>query len=479
MWHHLLALALVLAVHVAVLCRVLLNDDMSSDARAAWFFVLIGFPIIGIVVYLFLGEPWMARSFRRRAATVWEQPIANISAMSAGMSSGLIPDRYRPVFETCASLNGCGAAIGNVASLAADSDAAIRDMVRDFDLARETIHVSFYIWLTDNNGRLVVEALRRAAARGVTCRVVVDAFGSRDLIRSAYWAAMKQSGIKLCVSLVSSLGVSLASISRPDLRNHRKIVVVDNSITYCGSQNCADPEFRIKPRFAPWIDIMLRFEGPVARQNQLVFANDWAVEYGEDLSSLLGEPFPGELEGDCAAAAFGTGPMSPKGSMSDVFVSLLQSAQQEVVISTPYFVPDLQLLASLMASARRKVTTILILPARNDSHVVSAISKAHYARLLASGVKIYEYHGGLLHAKTVVVDGQLTLVGSANMDFRSLYLNFENNILFYSDKNSGDVRARQDIYISSSTQVDEQDVKKRPRLRRIYDNLLTIVGPVF
>lgn len=479
MWHHLIALGLVLVVHVAVLCRVLLNDDMNSEARAAWFFVLIGFPIIGIAVYLFLGEPWMARRFRQRASAVWERPVSNASTMSGGISSGVIPDRYRPVFETCASLNGCGASIGNVASLAADSNAAIRDMARDFDLARETIHVSFYIWLTDNNGRLVVEALQRAAARGVTCRVVVDAFGSRDLIRSAHWAAMEQSGVKLCVSLVSSLGVSLASISRPDLRNHRKIVVVDNSITYCGSQNCADPEFRIKPRFAPWVDIMLRFEGPVARQNQLVFANDWAIEYGEDLSNLLSEPFRGELKGSCAAAAFGTGPMSPKGSMSDVFVSLLQSAQQEVVISTPYFVPDSQLLASLMASARRKVTTILVLPARNDSHVVSAISRAYYAQLLAAGVRIYEYHGGLLHAKTVVVDGQLTLVGSANMDFRSLYLNFENNILFYSDRDSSNVRARQDTYISSSTPVDERDVRKRPRLRRIYDNLLTIVGPVF
>lgn len=471
-------IALTVFIHLAAIARVLLNDDINADARFAWILLIVFLPAIGILLYLFFGEPWVARRFRRQASETFSKRVW-MQANEAKDASAVVPDRFRPAFAVCEHIGGHPVAGGNGATLAADSDSAINSMIADFDAARETIHVSFYIWLADNNGLKVVEALRRAATRGVTCRVIVDAFGSRDLIRSEHWAAMKAQGVNLCLSLKPALGVPLASISRPDLRNHRKIVVVDGRITYCGSQNCADPQFRIKPKFAPWVDIMLRFEGPVARQNQFIFANDWVVEYGEDLSALL-HACPASVSPDgFSAVAFDTGPMSPKGSMSDAFVALLGTAEREVVISTPYFVPDLPLLAAILSCARRGVEVTLILPARNDSAIVAAISSAHYGQLLSAGVTLREYHGGLLHAKTVVVDGSVTLVGSANMDFRSLYLNFENNILFYSPDMSGKVRARQETYIESSTLVSLKEVESRSSARVAIDNLLTILGPVF
>jgi cardiolipin synthase len=266
--------------------------------------------------------------------------------------------------------------------------------------------------------------------------------------------------------------------SRVDFRNHRKIVVIDNRITYCGSQNCADPEFRIKAKFAPWVDIMLRFEGPVVVQNQLLFASDWMVEANEDLTGLTAArpQHPGPV--GFPAIAFGTGPLSPRGTMSTIFANLLYCAKYEVVISNPYFVPDPPLLEGLICSARRGVRTTLILPARNDSWVVGAISKAYYGQLAEAGVRLFEFRGGLLHAKTLVVDGTVALIGSANMDRRSLDLNFENNILLASPAISAQIRQRQNVWLADANEVKQQAIRHQSPLKRIEDNIATLFGPI-
>lgn len=465
-------------VHLLVIVRALAVRDREPASRAAWILILIFLPVVGIIAYLLFGEPWVAHRFRRRAGSVTVELDAKPCPGSDSVLDE-VPDRFHAAFRTCQSLSDSPPTGGNQASLAQDSNAAIDAMVKDFDEARHTIHLSFYIWLADRNGLKVVEALQRAASRGVICRVLADGIGSRALIRSKHWPAMKKAGVKLCTSMKLSLGLVFVLGNRVDLRNHRKIVVIDNHITYCGSQNCADPEFLIKARYAPWVDIMLRFQGPVAAQNQRLFAADWMLEAGEDICSPAVEPPPPAAGDGFVAAAFGTGPMSPKGAMSDVFVSLLYSAEREVVISTPYFVPDPPLLAALSCCARRGVQTTLILPARNDSWVVSAISKAYYPQLIEAGVRIFEFRGGLLHAKTLVADQTVSLVGSTNMDRRSLELNFENNILLGSTDLSQQIRQRQESYLADSSQITRQSIQHRPLLRRLGENVATIFGPVF
>ncbi|MGH8112968.1 MAG: cardiolipin synthase [Rhodanobacteraceae bacterium] len=465
-------------VHVAVIVRALAVPEREPASRAAWVLILVFVPVVGIAAYLLFGEPWVARRFRRRARLVVAD-LALADHASGSSTPDAVPERFRPAFRACEALSRCRATLDNLATVAADSDAAIDVMVQDFDQARETIHISFYIWLADRNGVKVVEALERAAARGVTCRVLADGVGSRGLIRSRHWPAMRAAGVKLCTSMKLSLGLALVLGSRVDLRNHRKIVVIDNRITWCGSQNCADPEFLVKAKYAPWVDIMLRFSGPVAVQNQRLFASDWMVEAREDLSAMFADAAPERAPNGFPAVAFGTGPMSPKGAMSDVFASLLYGAEREIVISTPYFVPDPPLLAALTGCARRGVATSLILPARNDSWAVAAISKANYPSLVESGVELFEFGAGLLHAKTVVADRVVALVGSANMDRRSLDLNFENNILLCSPDVSSAIRTRQDAWLAESRRVSGQSVLKRPLLRQIGENIATMFGPVF
>lgn len=477
---HIVLVAAFAVLHLLVILRALLVDGRDPMSRAAWVLALLLLPGVGVGVYLLVGEPWLARRLRRRSVAILDSLAreARPGSEAAAAAPGAIPERFRAAFRLCEALAHSPTVDGNTARLATDSNAAIAEMVTAMDAATSTLHVSFYIWLADTNGLKVVEALCRAARRGVTCRVIADGIGSRQLVRSGHWRAMSDAGVRLQSALPIARGPLVFLGNRVDLRNHRKIVVIDDRLTFCGSQNCADPEFRIKARFAPWVDIMLSFEGPVVRQNQFLFASDWMAETGEDLTAVLTAEPPAAVPGGFPAIAFGTGPNSPKGAMSDVFVALLGSAEHEVVISTPYFVPDAPLLAALIACARRGVETSLILPARNDSWMVSAISRAYYPDLLAAGVRVFEFRGGLLHAKTLVSDRAAALIGSANMDRRSIDLNFENNILLHSDAVAGAIRDRQTDYLRAATEVLPDRVRRRSMPRRLWENTLTMFSPV-
>lgn len=469
--------ALAFLVHLGFVARAVLRPHREPASRVAWVVVILVLPVLGIVAYVLLGETSIGR---RRAARVREvlarlpDPAA-IGGHEAGPHAP-IPERYAPLFRMGRSVNGFEPVGGNRAALLPDSNAAVDSLVADIDAARDHVHLAFYIWLPDANGLKVVDALKRAAGRGVACRAMADALGSRILLGSGHWRGMAAAGVRLATAL------PIGSLPRPlrgriDLRNHRKIAVVDDAVTYCGSQNCADPEFRIKAKYAPWVDAMVRFEGPVARQNQYLFAADWMAQVDEDLGDLLRRPLPAAGAG-FPAQVIGTGPTVRASAMPEVFETLMYAARHELVVTTPYYVPDEGIQAALCASARRGVATTVVFPARNDSWVVAAASRSYYADLLAAGVRIFEYRGGLLHTKSVTLDGEVTLIGSANLDRRSFDLNFENNILLYDPGLTAEMRRRQDAYLASSRPVTADEVAAWSARRRLWNNTIAMLGPV-
>jgi cardiolipin synthase len=306
---------------------------------------------------------------------------------------------------------------------------------------------------------------------------MADDLGSRAFVRSAHWSDMAAAGVRLAAALPIQSILMHPFRGRVDLRNHRKVVVIDNRITYCGSQNCCDPAFLVKAKYAPWVDIMLRFEGPVVRQNQILFASDWLSHVDDDLDAVLTAPLDLPAEG-FAAQVIGTGPTVRHSAMPEMFEAAMYAARGELVISTPYYVPDEALQSALCASARRGVDTSLILPARNDSWIVAAASRSFYEELLEAGVRLFEFRGGLLHAKTLTLDGEMALVGSANVDRRSFQLNYENNILLHDPALTRRIRARQGEYIARSREVTTAQVGDWSARHRIWNNAVAMFGPV-
>jgi cardiolipin synthase len=467
--------AVVLAADAATIVRALLRPHREPASRLAWIIAILALPIGGVVLYLLLGETRISGRRRTRGREInsrLPRPPGNYDC--TGAKAG---DSHWAPFALARTVNKLDPTMGNGARLAPDSDSAIDEMIADIDSARSTAHGIFYIWLADNNGLKLKDAFIRAARRGVKVRILADALGSRRLIDSDHWSDLRESGCEARVALPVGNPLWTVIRGRVDLRNHRKLLVVDNDVAWCGSQNAADPEFRIKARYAPWVDIMSRWQGPVARHCQYLFVSDWVAEGGEDVSELLTRrlPAPG---GPVVAQVLGTGPTAEFDAMPACFSELIHSAREELVITTPYFIPDEQLLFALTSAARRRVRTLILFPKRNDNWIVAAASRSYYKDLIDAGAEIYEFRKGLLHAKTMVVDRCVGLIGSANLDRRSFELNFENNILFEDRDFAAAVRDRQDEYLAECDPVTRDDVDRYGIALRLWQNLLATLSPM-
>lgn len=458
--------------------RILLRDDLTPPSRLAWFIVLNVLPYTGSVIYFLFGEIDIGNRAHQRHDEIFAEIKTKASKFMGKPcnSNSLIKRIYRPAFQYAGSINGFHTLNGNIAQLMADSDTTLSSMIADFDAATDHIHLLYYIWLNDQTGTAIAEALMRAAQRGVTCRAMADGLGSRKLIKSSLWKQMQDAGVQLAIALPFSNLVRTLITSRIDLRNHRKITVIDSCITYSGSRNSADPEFLVKKKYAPWIDIMLRFEGPVVAQNQLLFASDWMQATGESLDKL---PLKAEvIEGGFPAQVMGVGPTERRGATPQLFSNLFACAENSLIITTPYFVPDATVLEGLCSAAHRGVKVKLIFPKKNDSWIVAAASRSYYRKLLDAGCVIYEHKQGLLHSKTLTLDGKVSLIGSSNLDLRSFDLNYENNLLLQDEAITQAITERQHFYLENSEKIKLSKVLAWPYYRRVWNNIIATVGPI-
>ena len=471
--------SVIVFIHLLFILRILTRPHRQPASRIAWIVVVLALPIFGVLAYIYFGEV----NIGHKRVLKLDKIIKNMPPFPPailGDESNLkpnIPERYLSLFSIGESINGFTPVGGNSAQLPSDSNAVIDSMIADIDTAKEHVHLSFYIWLADNNGCKVVEALKRASIRGVVCRAMADNIGSRNIIHSKHWKEMKKMGIHLEILLPIGNPILRPLKGRIDLRNHRKIVIIDGNVTYCGSQNCSDAEFLTKAKFAPWVDIMMRFTGPIVTQNQYLFVSDWMMHTEENLYALLRTPIAVPKPG-FTAQVIASGPTERPTAIPNMFESLLYAARHTITITTPYFIPNESLQNALCTAAFRGVKTTIVFPQNNDSWIVKAASRSYYAELLESGVKIYEYKGGLLHTKSITLDNEITLIGSANMDRRSFELNYENNILFYDSKMTKKIQERQEEYLESSMQVTFDEVGQWSFSHRLWNNTIAILGPL-
>ena len=471
---------------IVISLRVLARHDLSSPARLAWLVILFILPYIGVIVYWMFGEIHLGRNFEREHRQIIDRLHSHnpeVLGSDTALANAIKP-AYQAAFAYSANVTGFHTTLGNRAELMADAADTQARMIADFDAATDHIHVLYYIWLIDGMGIDTAQALMRAARRGVTCRAMVDGMGSRKMVGSKIWQDMIEAGVQVSVALPISNLLKVILFSRLDLRNHRKITVIDGKIGYCGSRNCADPEFRVKPKYAPWVDIMLRVEGPVVAQNQMLFASDWLTQNPETPAESFKYCTDTDQQADgfaaqgFAAQVFADGPTQRHGATPQFLGALISQAQQTLIISTPYFVPDYSLVSILCATAYRGVEVTMIFPKKNDSFVVAATSHSYYWQLLEAGVRIYEYKPGLLHAKTLTVDGEISLIGSTNLDLRSFDLNYENNVVMSDKALTADIIERQYQYIADSDEVLREHVENWSVPYKIWNNIVATMGPV-
>jgi cardiolipin synthase len=310
---------------------------------------------------------------------------------------------------------------GNRIELVTDGHDAYRQVLRMVDEARSTIHITTYILGWDDTGRTLLNRLAERAREGVSVRLLIDDLGSWRLPRRKL-AALTQAGARVAF-FMPVFHVPLRG--RTNLRNHRKLIVVDGRTCLTGGMNLALP-YMGPPAAGPlWLDFAAIVEGPVVADLEALFASDWRFATGSDIDSGPESPAAASHEVAATAQIVASGPDVPGDPLYESLLALILGARRRIWIVTPYFVPDEMLARALNLSSRRGVDVRLIMPIRSN-HVSADLARASYLRdLHNAGGRVLLYTPVMLHAKVVIFDDQLAIIGSANMDMRSLFLNYE------------------------------------------------------
>lgn len=477
-WESILATDMLIRLCLAV--RIIMRRR-PVGVSLAWLTIVFVFPLAGAVVYLMFGE---LRLGRRRA--VWAARVRRpVERWLHGLRTRKAVDwaaqgpECEPLAKLTQSSLGVPALSGNRLQLISETDDVFRSLIADIDAARRTCQMVFYIWHPGGWADEVAAALLRAAQRGVTCRVLVDAVGSRPFLRSPLARQLRRGGVKLVAALPAGLLRTL--FVRFDLRMHRKIAVIDGEIAYTGSLNMVDPRyFKQDAGFGQWVDAMVRVCGPAVEGLLGTFLADWVLEAGEEIATLTATSDFHPLD-ECGPSVVQVAPSGPLEGGDAILRSLLMaiySARRELILTTPYFVPDEPLIAALISAAQRGIDVTLIVPGRVDSRLVRLASQAFKGDLLAAGVRVALFHGGLLHTKSITVDGEFSLFGSLNLDPRSLFLNFEITLVVYDRSFTADLRQLQQSYLADCELMDPQQWQARSNVQRLAENTARLAGPL-
>ncbi len=473
-WEQALVFLAVAAVQLLLAGLVLVRPPQRQSSALAWILLILLLPGIGAACFLLFGDVRMGRRRRQRHREIVTRVRAALARHPCPARTAELPDVQRPIANLGYLVGESEARSGNRLELHGDTARFVAALVADLDAATHHVHLLTYIFLADESGRTVAAGLVRAAARGVRCRLLVDAAGSRPFLRSTLRRELERGGVRVVAALPRSLGIGSARI---DLRNHRKIVVVDGRVAWTGSHNVADASFAPKPRFAPWVDATVRIDGPAVRDLQELFVQDWYMETGETLDECLALA-PLQHETGIPVQVIGTGPDSRHEAVVRLIQAAFHLAREELILTTPYFVPDEGTLDALLTAAERGVRTVLVVPQRNDSLLVGAASRSLYELLLGSGVEIHEYTRGLLHAKTITVDRDLALVSTANLDRRSFELNYEVSLVVYDSDFASRLRFLQRSYLDASEPIDPARWARRGWRRKIAQNAAGVFAPI-
>ena len=445
----------------------------------AWIFIVMTFPVLGIGLYVLIGERPVGRALTKKISRMnreYTRITQQVCQDYAGDRQHM-PLEGRALSLLAEAQNGSPVVAGNKVELHTDSLKILQCFINEIHQAKISLHLEFYIWALGGSADEVGEALIAAAKRGVSCRVMLDSLGSKDWFKSKWPGRFRNAGIAVTEALPIQIG--RFQFRRADLRLHRKIFVVDSTVVWTGSMNLVDPRtFKQDSGVGEWVDAMVRVEGPVAAQFELTFAFDWSVDNPSIIHFNECVPKAVPHVGSVTAQKLASGPIYRDDILYQVLLSAIIDAREELTITTPYFGPDDGLLQALMAAARRGVKVTLIIPKLNDSTLVFWSSKSYYGDLLRSGVKIAEFDGGLLHTKSLLVDKRITIFGSVNFDQRSLRLNFEISLIVYNEDFCAKLQKLIDSYLEKSTYVDLEIWIRRPRWHHYLENAAHLTSPL-
>ena len=466
-----------LAIRIGLSLRILMRGK-PVGVTFAWMTIVLALPYLGALLYLLIGEHRLGEHRLVRARAVIEQSTLWRTTLCerASRETVAIPDSYQPLDLQARKIIGYPTLPGNRLTLLNDYQSIFHNLINDIKSAQTSCSLEFYIWEAGGLADELLETVLEAHGRGVYFRILLDGVGSKNFLRGEPARRLRKAGIKV----VEALHVNLVKMlfQRADIRNHRKIAVIDKRIAYTGSQNLVDPRyFKQEAGVGEWIDLMIRVEGPAVSVLDNVAAMDWSVEASE-VKQYSSSSISMQAVGDLPVQVVPSGPVFREGAIHQLIMSIIYKARHELVITTPYFAPDEAMTEALVAAANRGVAVTLVIPAQVDSFLVRYATPALLDSLVAAGIQVAQFDQGLLHTKSITVDGEFCIVGSVNLDMRSLWLNFEISLFVYDEGFTQQVRELQTSYIAQSNFIDREHFSQRTFPQRLATNIMRLFAPV-
>lgn len=477
-WWVILVFILDLTIRVAAI--IIVPRNRRPTAAMAWLLAIYFIPLIGVFLFLLIGNPRLPRK-RRRVQQEINQYIRETSeALDFGTLRPHAPNWFTSLVTMNRNLGAMPLAGDNSAHLISDYQESLDAMADAIRAAERYVHIEFYILQSDASTDNFFRAMEEAAARGVRVRVLLD-----------HWANRGKPYYKRTLRRLDAMGAQWhlmlpvqplkGKYQRPDLRNHRKLLVVDGRVAFTGSQNITDSTYNLKKnirRGLHWVDLMARIEGPVVASVNAVFLSDWFSETSEPLSDIeMFELDPASPPGDLDCQIVPSGPGFEFENNLKLFAALLYAAEQRIIIVSPYFVPDEALLLAITTACQRGIHVELFVSEEGDQAMVYHAQRSYYEVLLRAGVKIWMYKKPfILHTKSLTVDDEVAIIGSSNMDMRSFGLNMEISMLVRGEEFVREMRAVEDQYRSLSRELTLEEWEKQPLRSTILDNLARLTS---
>jgi cardiolipin synthase A/B len=470
---------------VPVIMLFIIPTNRKPSSATAWLLLMLLLPYLGLVLYFLIGNPKLPARRRAQQRTATELITATVAQartntavdpQARALLDPPIPERYEPFVALNTNLGGLPAFAGNSVELLPDYDGSLARIVEEIEKARYFVHIEYFIIALDKATEACFVAMEQAVQRGVVVRVLLDDLGSRsyphykDMLRR-----MTKAGIEWRLMLPFKL--FNPRFTRPDLRNHRKIVVVDNAVGFAGSQNLIDRTYHKKKNLRKgwyYTELVARVTGAVVYELNALFMTDWYTETDVILLDDLPRETRGvySATGDVLCQTLPSGPGYPDDNNLKLYTELIHAAKQKLTIANPYFVPDDALMTAITSVAERGVDVTLISSEIGDQFLVYNAQRSYYEQLLQAGVKVYLFKSpSLLHAKHMTVDDDIAVIGSSNLDLRSFTLNLEVTLICY-DK--GVVAAMQPIfagYLARAKKLYLHEWVLRSPMTRLAENL--------
>lgn len=441
----------------------------------AWLIILIVLPGIGFVLYLLLGQNLSRQKIFR------EKKLSDkIKRYKLRVNNEInnfnkeINENYEDLILMNYNHSGAVYTIGNDVKTYINGEDKFRDLFKDIKSAKSFIHIEYYIFRYDDLGKKLIELLREKAKDGVEVRLLIDGMGSK-LINKKIIREIQSYGIKIAVFFP---GVLPHINTRINYRNHRKIVVIDGKIGYVGGFNVGNEYINKGKQFKFWRDTHIRIKGEAVNELNNRFILDWDYAADENLGNMsMYFPIP-EVTGDVGIQIVSSGPDHMEEYIKNSYMKIINNAKNYVYIQTPYLVLDSPMMEALKISALSGVDVRIIVPDKPDHFFMEWVLSANIGLLIEYGIKIYRYRNGFIHSKTIVADGEVCSIGTANLDIRSFKLNFEVNAFIYDEIIS---KEQENIFLDDqkkSKLVTKEEYDKRSRNLRIKESLMRLLAPI-